>query len=153
MKPHSSSWSSATCAAAIVHSSNHFFRLYQQYKLFESKLKLRQVSNHWKRVLEAAKPAYGNKITWLLSLLEIAIVFSAKVHLVHLFCSTVLRFCLLRLLEQNYMLKIFQRTLIWWLRYLFTCFSITNLKLYHIYVTPKMIKKVMSNLDLSKVFQ
>ena len=43
--------------------------MYQQYKLFESKLKFGQASNHWKRVLEAAKLAYGNKITWLLGLL------------------------------------------------------------------------------------
>ena len=40
--------------------------MYQQYRLFESKLKFRQASNHCKRVLEAAKLAYGNKITWLL---------------------------------------------------------------------------------------
>ena len=43
--------------------------MYQQYKLFESKLKFGQASNHWKMVLEAAKLAYGNKITWLLGLL------------------------------------------------------------------------------------
>ena len=35
--------------------------------------------------------------------------------------------------------------------YLFTCFPITRLKLNHIFVTPKMVKKVISNLDLSKV--
>ena len=35
--------------------------------------------------------------------------------------------------------------------YLFTCFSITNLKLHHISVTPKMVKKVISNLSLSKL--
>ena len=68
VKPHSSSWFSATSAAAMIHR-NHFFHLYLQYKLFESKLKFRQVSNHCKRVLEAAKLAYGNKITWLLRLL------------------------------------------------------------------------------------
>ena len=33
----------------------------------------------------------------------------------------------------------------------FTCFPITNLKLYHFSVTSKMVKKVISNLDLSKV--
>ena len=35
--------------------------------------------------------------------------------------------------------------------YLFTCFSITHLKLHHIFVTPKIVKNFISNLDLSKV--
>ena len=35
--------------------------------------------------------------------------------------------------------------------YLFTCFPVTNLKLHHISVTPKMVEKVISNLDLSKL--
>ena len=68
VKPHSSSWFSATSVASIVHRS-HFFCLYQQYKLFESTLKFRQASNHYKRVLEAAKLAYSKKITCLLGLL------------------------------------------------------------------------------------
>ena len=37
VKPHSSPWFSAACAAAIVHR-NHFFCLYQQNKSSESKL-------------------------------------------------------------------------------------------------------------------
>ena len=49
VKPHSSPWFSAACAAAVVHR-NHFFRLYQQ---------ARQASNRCKRVLEAAKLAYA----------------------------------------------------------------------------------------------
>ena len=56
VKPHSSPW---FCAAALVHR-NHFFRLYQ-HKSSESKVKFRQVSNRCKRVLGAAKLAYGNK--------------------------------------------------------------------------------------------
>ena len=60
VKPHSSPWFSATCAAAIVHR-NHFFRLYQQNKSSESKVKFRQASNRCKRVLEAAKLAYATK--------------------------------------------------------------------------------------------
>ena len=36
VKPHSSAWFSATCAAAIVHRS-HLFRLFQQNKSSESK--------------------------------------------------------------------------------------------------------------------
>ena len=68
VKPHSSPWSSATCAVSIVHR-NHFFHLYEREKF-------RKASNHCKRVLEAAKLAYANKTrahyfpeTWLLSLL------------------------------------------------------------------------------------
>ena len=60
VKPHSSPWFSAACAAAIVHR-NHFFRLYQKDKSSDSKVKFRQASNHCKRVLEAAKLAYANK--------------------------------------------------------------------------------------------
>ena len=60
VKPHSSPWFSAACAAAIVHR-NHCFRLYQQNKSFESKVKFRQASNRCKRVLEGAKLAYATK--------------------------------------------------------------------------------------------
>ena len=60
VKPHSYPWSSAACAAAIVHR-NHFFHLYQQNKSSESKVKFRQASNHCKRVLKAAKLAYATK--------------------------------------------------------------------------------------------
>ena len=56
VKPHSSPWFSAACAAAIVHR-NYFFRLYQQNKSSESKVKLTQASNRCKTVLEAAKLA------------------------------------------------------------------------------------------------
>ena len=60
VKPNSSPWFSAACAAAIVHR-NHFFRMYQQNKSSESKVKFRQASNRCKRVLEAAKLAYATK--------------------------------------------------------------------------------------------
>ena len=60
VKPHSSPWFSAPCAAAIVHRNN-FFCLYQQNESSESKVKFRQASNHCKRVLEAAQLAYANK--------------------------------------------------------------------------------------------
>ena len=60
VKPHSSPWFSAACAAAIVHT-NHFFRLYQKDKSSNPKVKFRQASNHCKRVLEASKVAYDNK--------------------------------------------------------------------------------------------
>ena len=60
VKPHSSPWFSAACAAAIIVHRNHFFHLYQQQnKSSESKVEFRQASNHCKRVLEAAKLAYA----------------------------------------------------------------------------------------------
>ena len=91
VKPHSSPWFSAVCAAAIVHR-NHFFRLYQQNKSSESKVKFRQTSNRCKRVLEAAKLAYASKtkesITFqklgLRTFDESLIVFSTKVNLLYL---------------------------------------------------------------------
>ena len=60
VKPHSSPWFSAACAAAVAHR-NHFFRLYQKDKSSASKVKFRQASNHCKSVLEAAKLAYANE--------------------------------------------------------------------------------------------
>ena len=99
VKPHSSPWFSAACAAAIVHR-NHFFRLYQQNKSSESKVKFRQASNCCKRVLEAAKLAYATKT------------------------------------KESITLPVFP--------------SRTNLKLHNISITPKMVNKVIMNLDSSK---
>ena len=60
LKPHSSPWFSAACAAAIVHR-NHFFCLYQREKSSDSKVNFRKASNRCKRFLEAAKLPYVNK--------------------------------------------------------------------------------------------
>ena len=56
----SSPWFSTACAAVIVRRK-HFFRLYQQNKSSESKVKFRQASDRCKRVLEAAKLEYATK--------------------------------------------------------------------------------------------
>ena len=61
VKPHSSPWFLVACATAIVYR-NRFFRLYRQNKFSESKVKFRQASNRFKRVLEAAKLTYTTKI-------------------------------------------------------------------------------------------
>ena len=119
VKPHSSPWFSATCAAAIVHR-NHFFHLYQQNKSSESKVKFRQASNRCKRVLEAAKLACATKKKSpslprnlaLGTFCELLIVFPKKVNLLYLLYSTERRCCLLHLVRQNYLLKTFPRTLI-----------------------------------------
>ena len=60
VKPHSSAWFSAACAAAIVHRNN--FRLYQKDKSFASEVKFIQASNRYKKVLEAAKLSYANTV-------------------------------------------------------------------------------------------
>ena len=117
VKPHSSPWFSAACAAAIVHR-NHFFCLYQQNKSSESKVKFRQASNRCKRVLEAAKLAYATKTKESITSQNLAlgtfgellIVFSTKVNLLYLLYSTDRRCCLLHLIKQNYLLKTFPRT-------------------------------------------
>ena len=88
VKPHSSPWFSAACAAAIIHR-NHFFRLFQQNKSSESKVKFRQASNHCKRVLEAAKLVCATKTSLPRNLAhrtfgELLIVFSTKLNLLYL---------------------------------------------------------------------
>ena len=75
----------------LVHR-NHFFRLYQREKASYSKVKFRQASNRCKRVLEAAKFAYGNKTKSpllprnlaLVTCGELLIVLSTKVNLLFL---------------------------------------------------------------------
>ena len=83
---------------------------------------------------------------------ELPIVFSTKVNLLYLLYSTAQRHCLLHLIMQNCFLKTFLRTLIDLGISLSVFRSITNLKLHNISVTPKMVKKVIMNLSLSKAF-
>ena len=117
VKPHSSPWFSAACAAAIVHR-NHFFRLYQQNKSSESKVKFRQASNRCKRVLEAAKLVYATKTKESITSQKLGCrdfwriansVFN-KGNLLYLPYSMDRRYCLLYLIKQNYLLKTFPRT-------------------------------------------
>ena len=83
---------------------------------------------------------------------ELPVVFSTKVNLLYLLYSTARRCCLLNLIKQNYFLKTFLRTLNLTTQVIsLPVFpSRTNLKLDTISVTPKMVKKVIRNLDLSK---
>ena len=150
---------SAACAAAIVHR-NHFFRLYQIEKSSDSKVKLRQASNRCKRVLEATKLAYANKtkesITsqklgscdfWRIGnsvlnkgkfakppLFNGPEVLSSASDKAKFFAE---HFSLNSNLDDSAIsLPAFP--------------SRTNLKLHNISVTPKMVRKVLMNLDLSK---
>ena len=142
------------------HSLKKFFRLYQQDKSSESKLKFRQASNRCRWVLEAARLVYVNKTnkfitsqnfgsrdSWriansvlnrdksaipsLFSRLEVLSFASDKAKL------------LAKSVSKNSNLDD-------------SCISLpvfscrTNLKQHNISVTPKMVKKVITNLDLSK---
>ena len=101
VKPHSSPWFSAACAAAIVHR-NHFFCFYQRENSSDSKVKFRQASNRCKRVLEAAKLAYTNEIKESITSQKLGSRdFSTKVNLLYLLYSTGWRCCLLHLIKQN----------------------------------------------------
>ena len=160
VKPHSSPWFSAACAAAIVHR-NHFFRLYQQNKSSESKVKFRQASNRCKRVLETAKLAYttktkesitsqklGSRNFWQLAnsvlnkgksaippLFNGPEVLSSACDKAKLFSKNFSKNS--NLDDSGITLPVFS--------------SRTNLKLHNISITPKMVKKVTTNLDSSKV--
>ena len=159
VKPHSSPWFSAACAAAIVHR-NHFFRLHQREKSSDSKVKFRQASNRYKRVLQAAKLPYANKTKESITSQKIGSrdfwriansvfnkgksavpplfngpkVLSSASDKAKLFAEN---FSLNSNLDDSGVsLPVFP--------------SRTNLKLHNISVTPKMFRKVVMNLDLSK---
>ena len=161
VKPHSPPWFSAACAAAIVHR-NHFFRLYQQNKSSESKVKFRKASNCCKRVLEAAKLAYATRTkesitsqqlcSWnfwqiangvlnksksaIPSLINGWEVLSSVSDKAKLFVKNLLFVKNSNLADSVISLPVFP--------------SRTNLKLHNSSITPKMIKKVITSLDSSK---
>ena len=159
VKPHSSPWFSAACAATIVHI-NLFYHLYQQNKSFESKVKFWQTSNHCKRVLEAAKLACATKTkgsiisqklgSWDFWRIANSVLSKGKSFIPPLFnrpevLSTASDKAKLfaenfsknsNLDESGISLPVFPFR--------------TNLKLYNISITPKMVKKVITNLDSSK---
>ena len=137
VKLHSSPWFWAACAAVIAHR-NHFFRLYQQKKSSESKVKFRQASNRCKRVLKAAKLAYATKTkgsifsqklgSW--DFWQIANSVQTKVNLLYLLYSMARMCCLLLLIKQNCLLKIWSenlRTLILMTRVSLYLFSLQEL--------------------------
>ena len=73
---------------------------------------------------------------------KLLVVFSTEVNLLYLLYLMGMSCCLLILLKQNCLLKTFLRTLILILIY--------NLKLYYILVSPMVVEKAITNLDLSK---
>ena len=159
VKPHSSPWFSATCAAAIVHR-NHFFHLFQREKSSDSKVKFRQASNRCKMVLEAAKFAYANKTKESITSQKLgsrdfwqianSVLDKGKSAIPPVFNGPEVLSSAsdkAKLFAENFSLgsnldgsgvslPVF-------------C-SRTNLKLHNISVTPKMVRKVKMNLHLSK---
>ena len=159
VKPHSSPWFSAACAADIVHR-NHFFPLYQQNNLSESKVKFTQASNHCKTVLQAAKLAYATKTKESITSQKLgsqdfwqianSVLNKGKSAIPPLFNSPEALSSAsdkAKLFPENFSknsnlndsgisLPVFP--------------SRINLKLNNISVTPKMVKKVIMNLDLPK---
>ena len=159
VKPNSSPWLSAACAAVIVHR-NHFFRLYQQNKSSETKVKFRQDSNCCKRVLEAAKLAYATKtkesiISQNLGTLDLwqianSVLNKGNSAIPPLFSGPEVLSSAsdkAKLFPKNFSknsnlddsgisLPVFP--------------SRTYLKLHNVSITPKMVKKVITNLDSSK---
>ena len=82
---------------------------------------------------------------------ELQIVFSTKVNLLYLLYLMVWRCCLLHLIRQNCLLKTSKNSNIDDSSISLPVFpSRTNSKLHDISVTPKMVKKVIMNLDFSK---
>ena len=78
---------------------------------------------------------------------ELPIVFSTKVNLLYLLYLTVRRCFLLHLLKQSCLLNSNLDDS----RISLPAFPCrTNLKLHNIFLTPKMVKKIIMNLDLSK---
>ena len=78
---------------------------------------------------------------------ELVTLFSREVNLLYILYSTDQRCCLLYLIKPNYLLKTFLTTLTLMTQ---VFHSRTNLKLHNISVTPKMVKKVITNFDSSK---
>ena len=84
---------------------------------------------------------------------ELLTVFLTKVSLLYLLCSATRRCCLMHLIKEKLFAENFSK-----ISYLddsgisLTVFpSRTNLQLHNISVNPKMIKKLITNLELSKV--
>ena len=157
--PPSSPWFSAACAAAIVHR-NHFFRLYQREKSSDSKVKFRQASNRCKRVLEAAKLAYANKTKDSMTSQKLgsrdfwrianSVLNKGKSAIPPVFNGPEV------LSSASDKAKLFAENFSWNSNLDDSGISLsvfpsrTNLKLHNISVTPKVVRKVVMNLDLSK---
>ena len=127
VKRHLSPWSwLLACATAIAHR-NHLFRFCRQNKSSESKVKFTKLVIVAESI---TSQKLGSRDFW-----GIANIIDRGKAAVTLY-SMVNRCCHLDLIKQGISLPAFP--------------SRTNLKLHNIFLTPKMVKKVITNLDLSK---
>ena len=128
VKPHSSPWFSAACAASIVRR-NHFFRVYRKDKSSVPKAKFRQASNRCKRVLEAAKLAYANKTKDSITSQKLGLLDFRPIANIILSNgkSTAQRYCLLHLIKQDCFLKTSLRILIMMIQISLYQFSLLEL--------------------------
>ena len=147
--PHLSPWFSAACA-----------HLYQKDKSSDSKVKFRQASNHYKRVLEATKFAYANKTKESITSQKLgsqdfwqiahSVLNKDKSAIPPLFNSPEV------LSSASDKAKLFAEDFSKNFNlddsgiFLLVFPSRTNLKGHNISITPKMVRKVIVNLDLSK---
>ena len=136
--------------------------MYQKDKSSVSKVKFRQASNLCKSVLEAAKLAYANKTKESITLQKLgspgfwrianSVVNKGKSAISPLFNGPEVLFSAsdkAKLFAENFFMNSnLDESVISLAIFL----SRTNLKLHNISVTPKMVKTIIMNLDLSKAF-
>ena len=145
---------------AIVHRNLFFVCLHQKDKSSESKVKFRQASNCCKRVLEAAKLAYANKTKESITSQKLgsrdfwrianSVLNKGKSAIPPLFNGLKVLSSAsdkAKLFAENF----FQNSNVDYSGISLPVFpSKTNLELHNISITPKMVKKVIMNLDLSR---
>ena len=119
-------------------------------------MRFRQIRNHCRRFLEAAKPTFtdNTKVYHFPKALrnynKLLLVFSARVNFLYILCLTALKCYLLFMIKQNCLQKTFLRNHILMTQVSSVFYSKTNLKLHDIHITPNLVKKVIDNLNLPK---
>ena len=117
VKPHSSPWFSAACAAAIVHR-NHFIVCTNRINI--SNVKFRQarivvkgflkLSNLHMLIKQKSQSLPSNFTLGTFG--KLLVVFSTNVNLLYLLYSTAQEYCLLQMIKENCLLKSFLKTLL-----------------------------------------
>ena len=149
-----------SCLCCCIAHGNHFFRLYQKDKSSASKVKFRQARNHCKRVLEATKLAYANKTKESITSQKLgsrdfwrianSVLNKGKSAIPPLFNGLEVLSSAsdkAKLFAENF----FKNSNLDDSGISLTAFPFrTNLKLHNISVTPKMVRRVVMNLDMAK---
>ena len=126
--------------------------MHQQNKSSQSKIKFRQDNNHCKRVLETAKLAYTSQKLGSHTFGRLPSDLNKGKSAIYFLYSTACSCCLLHLIKQNCFAENFSKNSN--LDDSVICLPIfpsrTTLKPHNISVTPKMVKKIITNLNLPK---